>query len=191
MWVSRASEWGRSRKVIWSGVCIDGFLRLEKTCDFTGSCNRLHGWLHFWVAFLGVLLFAFFLADDAALGGRVGLQAGEVDVVAAVDADAEFAVLDAPESGFDVAYPLNLAVHHGHVEIRQGVRHRLVAGIAGLAVEQVDAVLFTGVFQLVAHLAQQRLVIRLEFLDELVKLGLGKCGHRTTCACCEWAKTYP
>jgi hypothetical protein len=127
-----------------------------------------------------VLVFALLLTDEATLGGRVGEQALEVDVGAAVGADAVFPRLEPAECRFDVAYVADMAIDARDIEVGQRIRHRFVAAVAGLGVELVDAVLVVRVVEFLANFAQQVLVVALEALGELVDLGFRECGHRAS-----------
>src|SRR5574340_785406 len=102
-------------------------------------------------ALAGIGLFVLVLAGVAAPGGRVGEQAFEGDVLAAIDAVAEAAPLQALARRLDVAQLVDLTVNDGSAEVRQHVGHRLVARVRHPP-SQIDVMLLAGSLQLVARL---------------------------------------
>src|SRR6185503_7211560 len=124
------------------------------------------------------------LALDAALGGGVGAQALEADVLAAVAAGPIAAVLHARARGLQRAQLGEVARGVGLVEVLDQALHRLVAGVGDRADHVVQAI-FAQPVQVAAHFAGER---RAAVFDEGLQLpGLLGCERHGNAA----ARTMP
>jgi hypothetical protein len=97
------------------------------------------------------------LARNAALRGRISEQALEIDLRAAIGAEAERAFLCSLPRSHNVAEFLDVAVKLRRVEVGERRRHRLISAV-GHAVEQFHAMLVTVALGGVPNILQHALL---------------------------------